>query len=382
MALPFHPVSLNAAEPAKLDEVLKPYLAEYGMPAIGAAVVRKGEIVALGVAGTRRAGADIPVQSGDRWHLGSDGKAFTSLLIAIQVEKGTLKWTSTPGEIFPELKAKMDPGFAAMTLRQLLSHTTGLASDKDEFWQLLVEAQKVDANLDAARFYIVQKTCDKPLDHAPDAQFAYSNLGYVVAGAMLERVTGRTWEELLQEQIFAPLDLKSAGIGPQSSVGKVDAPLGHAEVNGKLQAYLAGPQADNPPSVGPAGTAHMSLADFARWASWNAAEGKREPKLVSPETIRLMHTPVIMMDNPNAAPGTPRTGGYGLGWGQLQPEWAGGHKILQHGGSNTKNLAIIYVDTEADTAIVLVTNISNKKANEGFAKLVAVLYKDYIASTK
>lgn len=95
--------------------------------------------------------------------------------------------------------------------------------------------------------------------HPRGSKFDYSNLGFTFAGAMLERVGKKTWEELVEERIIQPLDLKTAGFGPQSSLGKVDAPLGHVLVNGKPKAMLAGPNGDNPLIIGPAGTMHMSV---------------------------------------------------------------------------------------------------------------------------
>ena len=173
-----------------------------------------------------------------------------------------------------------------------------------------------------------------PLESNPGEKFAYANMNYVIAGAMLERVGGKTWEELVIERIFAPLDLRTAGFGPQASLGKIDAPVGHGEVDGKIKAYLAGPNGDNPPILGPAGTAHMSVLDFARWAGWQAGEGRRGPKLVRPETLRKLHTPVISMTIKEAAPGTPPSGGYALGWGEMSVPWAP-EPLLFHGGSNT-----------------------------------------------
>jgi CubicO group peptidase (beta-lactamase class C family) len=211
------------------------------------------------------------------------------------------------------------------------------------------------------------------LSTEPGTAFAYSNMGYTLAGAMLERVGGKTWEELVTERIFKPLRLASAGFGPQATLGKVDAPLGHAVVDGKLKAFLAGPGADNPLVIGPAGTVHMSLLDFAKWAGWNAGEGRRGPRLVRPETLRTLHTPVISMpDRPDAAPGTPSRGKYALGWGQVIAEWAP-EPFVYHGGSNLKNLAHILLQPKHDFGLVLVTNVSGAKADQAFLALAQQL---------
>jgi len=106
------------------------------------------------------------------------------------------------------------------------------------------------------RYWMVKETASRPLDHARGSRFDFSNLGYVIAGAMLERLGNESWEELVEARIIEPMDLKTAGFGPQASLGKVDAPLGHILVNGKAKAMLAGPNGDNPLILGPAGTIH------------------------------------------------------------------------------------------------------------------------------
>jgi CubicO group peptidase (beta-lactamase class C family) len=84
---------------------------------------------------------------------------------------------------------------------------------------------------------------------------------------MLERAGGKTWEELVVERVFGPLGLRSAGFGPQAGLGCVDAPLGHlVGADGTPKPMLAGPNGDNPAVIGPAGTVHLSILDFARWA--------------------------------------------------------------------------------------------------------------------
>jgi CubicO group peptidase (beta-lactamase class C family) len=361
-------------DPDSLDDILRPYLSRYGLPAISAAVVKDGKVVASGAVGTRRAGADIPVSLDDRFHIGSDTKAFTALLAAMLVEEGRLKWTTTPAEVFPELAAGMHPDFRRVTLEQLLSHTSGLPSDNEDIFNLYRDAMFQEGNLDELRYALVREAGKRALPSPPGKVFAYSNLGYTVAGAMIERTAGKTWDELIVERIFTPLELATAGLGPQASLGRVDAPLGHVVVDGKTKAMLAGPNGDVPALIGPAGIGHMSILDFARWAGWNAGEGKRPPALVKPGTLRKLHTPVVSMpEKKDAAPGTPSKGRYALGWGEMPMEWAT-EPLIYHGGSNSMNLAHIWIDPRRDFAMVTATNIGGPKSNDALYSLARELY--------
>jgi CubicO group peptidase (beta-lactamase class C family) len=275
------------------------------------------------------------------------------------------------------LAEKLNPELKKVTLQQLLSHTSGIPADNDEFGALLGKAMLQDGNLDEMRYWLVRQCGPLSLTSSPGANFTYANMNYVFAGAMIERAAGKTWEELITGLIFEPLGLKTAGFGPQASLGKIDATLGHAVIDGKLKAFLSGPNGDNPPVIGPAGNAHMSILDFARWAGWNAGEGKRGPKLVRAETLKKLHTPVISTPpKMNPRPGTPSHGKYGLGWGEVQVDWAP-EPLLSHGGSNGKNLAFIWVEPKRDFAMVLMTNVGGEKADQALYALSRELYGRY-----
>jgi CubicO group peptidase (beta-lactamase class C family) len=369
-------ISASAADqPTSLNSTLEPYLKEFGLPALSAAAFKNGDIIAAGAVGTRRAGENLPVTIDDKFHLGSDSKAFTALLAGMYVQQGKLRWDSTLAEIFPELKEKMDPEFAKITVEELLSHSSGLA-DKD-LLDLVNRSYQQDGNMDDVRYWMLKETAPKPLDHPRGSKFSYSNLGYTLAGVILERLSGKTWEELVAEKIFEPMGFQSAGFGPQASLGQVDATLGHFIIDGKPKAMLAGPNGDNPLILGPAGTIHMSVLDFAKWAAWQAGEGKRPPALVSPEILKMLHTPVIDTGvREDAAPGTPKTGKYALGWGQVLESWAP-EPALTHTGSNNANLAVVTIWPQNDFGFVIMTNIGGKGADAALRKLGQDLYQQF-----
>lgn len=371
-AQPAQPAQPGDAAP--LADLLHPFLARHALPALAAAVVRDGHIIALGAIGTRRVGVDAPVAIDDRFHIGSDTKAMTALLAAILVEQGRLRWDSPTAEIFPELAASMTPGLRKATLEQLLSHTAGIPSRSDAFNRLLAASRDQDGlNLDEQRYAMLRAWCPEPLAADPGTTYAYSNLGYVIAGAMLERVTARTWEELLTDRLFTPLGLTTAGFGPQATIGRTDAPLGHRlRPDGTLKPILAGPAADNPPALGPAGTVHLSIPDFATWAAWNLAQGHRNPALVRPETLRKLHTPVIDIPNPT----TPARSGYALGWITI-PLPNGRGTMLTHTGSNTLNTALIVLEPTRNFGLVAATNTGGEHTAAALETVVVELYKNF-----
>jgi CubicO group peptidase (beta-lactamase class C family) len=268
----------------------------------------------------------------------------------------------------------MAPGLGRVTLAQFLSHTSGVPSDNEALLALLQQSNGEDGNLNDLRYWLLGQFVKQPLDSKPGKSFSYANMNYVIVGAMLERVSGKTWEELITERLFLPLALATAGLGPQATLGKIDAPLGHQVIGGQLKAMLAGPNGDNPLIIGPAGTAHMSVLDFALWAGWNAGEGKRGPALVSPATLKKLHTPVVAIPvGPNGGPGTPTRGRYGLGWAEVTVSWAR-EPLLQHTGSNDMNLAHIWLEPKRDLAMVVLTNLGGVQADAALLAVAQQLY--------
>ena len=360
----------------RIDDLLEPIPVKQELPALAAAVTREGRIIAVGAVGTRVQGQAIPVTVDDRFHIGSDTKAMTATLAGILIDEGQLSWTSTIGEVLGPVIPGLKPKFAAITLEQLLSHTSGLPTDNDEIAALYYNSDAYEMTSAEYRRRMIATWGTK---HEPGdpGKFAYSNLGFITVGAMIEQITGKPWELLIREQIFEPLALKTAGLGPQATMGLYDAPVGHfVDDTGKVTPHPWGPSADGPAVVGPAGIAHMSVIDFATWAGWNAGEGKRGPAIVKAETLKRLHAPHITMDIANPKPGTPKSGAYAFGWGLVKFDWSA-TPLLTHNGSNSMNLATILVDTDNDIGIAVTTNFPGDKADAALLEVTRLLYEKF-----
>ncbi len=314
--------------------ILEPIARKHDLPALAAAVVTKRGVEAIGAVGVRKRGTDVAVSKADLWHLGSETKAMTAALIARLVERGLLRWDATVAEVFPELAGEMDPAFRAATVRHLLAHRAGL--DRDLDWSSL-EAR---GSLKEQRLEALKRAFSKPKRRAPEAAYLYSNLGYVVVGAIIERVTGKTWEEAMREEIFVPLSMKTAGFGGLGTPGQIDQPWGHA--SGGKPTPKNGPEADNPPVLGPAGTVHASLEDWGRFIADLLRGLSGERGILRPESYRELIAP-------------PFGGSYALGWETAEREWAGG-KALNHCGSNTFYYANVWVAPERGFAVLVCAN--------------------------
>ncbi len=330
--------SLQGPAPAEGDPamiaLLEPIRQEHNLPALGAAVVSSRGLETLAVTGYRRRDDPTPVTTNDLWHLGSNTKAMTATLAARLVEQGRLSWDTTPAALFPELAGAVHPDLQAVTLRDLLAHRAGLAANPD--WGRLAR----EGTVTEQRRRAVREALAAPPEHPPRRQAHYSNLGYVIAGALLEQATGRSWEELLRAEVWTPLGMDRAGFGGVGSPGQLDQPWGHRR--GGRPAPHNGPAADNPPVLGPAGTVHAPLADWARFVADHLRGLRGEPGLLRPESYQVLSRP-------------PEGGEHALGWLAVQRDWAGG-PALNHCGCNTLFFANVWLAPARDRAVLVVAN--------------------------
>ncbi len=379
--------ALSATQTPFVLQTLEPLRTKFGLPAIAGAVAVKGDIIAYGVSGTRIRGAAFEsspyvkvfkVTPVDRFHLGSDTKAMTALLVGMAVDQGKLQWDSTIGSVLAPAVPKLNPQLAAVTIEQLLSHSGGIPRDTEEMKALYFSTDAFNYNLTPLRLRMIDAWKSHAPQTTPGTQFAYANFGYLIAGAMLEMATQVPWEEMIRLLVFEPLKLTTAGLGPQATPGKIDAPVGHAVAeDGSVTPMLWGAAADLPPCLGPAGVAHMSVLDFARWAAWNAGRARRAPALVKPETLARIHHPHIDTGKiPHPRPGVPTEGAYALGWGVVKFPWTRG-RVLTHNGSNGMNLAKVLVDTDNDVAVALLTNFPGDPADDAVNAAMEALYRHY-----
>ena len=356
----------SAPAPADVSGILEPIRERYRLPALAAVVLQGDRITMAGAVGVRKLGSPEEVTIDDRFHIGSDTKAMTATLCALLVEEGKLAWTSTIAEVFPELADSMDPDYRGVTLEQLLAHRGGTPADLDAggLWARLW--LRIGTPTEQRRT-LLEGVLTKPPAVKPGTKFLYSNAGYAIAGAMAEKVTGEAWEDLMRKRLFGPLGMTSAGFGPPGTAGRVDEPWGHAVRGDKLVAVEPGVLADNPPAIGPAGTVHVALGDWAKFIALHLRAAQGRARLLKPESFLKLHTPPEGQD-------------YALGWGVTSRPWGG--RVLTHAGSNTMWYAVVWVAPEKDFAVLVATNAGGDEAAKACDEAAGALVRRVVAPEK
>lgn len=340
----------------QVRELLEPIRRKHKLPALGAAVVRSRGMEACAVVGVRKHGADIAATDDDCFHLGSDTKPWTALLIAWLIERGLLTWDTPLLDVFPELRRTAADGWQDVTISHLLAHRAGLPANFPGGWWSV----KGD-DVRAQRVSVVEATVQTAPKAKPGTRYVYSNLGYVVLGAVAERVGKQSWEDLVQKVIAGPLGMKHVGFGPAGSVGKIDQPLPH---DGDGEPLEPTAETDNPPVMGPGGRLHCSLPDWSKFIAEHLNGIRGRGVLLKRAAYRRMH------DSPY--PGK----FYALGaWVGKYDTEKRPHRVLAHDGTNTFNYARAVLLTEEDIAVIAATNQGGAAAQEACNEVAGRLLK-------
>jgi len=341
----------TATQPRDLSALLDPILKKHDLPGMVAGIVVGDQLIATAAAGVRQRGSPEPVTLNDQFHIGSCTKAMTATLCAILVERGTLRWNMTLADAFPDLAGTMHEDFKPATLAQLLTNRAGVPANLDAggLWGRLWTAEGSPVEV---RRMLLEGVVSQPPAYPPGTKNIYSNAGFAIAGHIAETVTGKPYEDLMQEHLFAPRGMTSCGWGPPGSPGKVDQPRGHRR-NGK-HVLPSASGADNPPAITPAGRLHCTLSDWAQFISLHLrgdlVNPKHAPALLKPETFTRLHTPPDSLSD------------YAFGWSRPIRPWAKGDAadakgyVLTHGGSNTMWYCVTWVAPERDFAVMVMCN--------------------------
>ena len=325
----------------KIVAALETIRMNHKFPALGGALVTSRGLLSVAVTGVRKAGTDVAATVDDQWHLGSDTKAMTAVVIGKLIEERKLSWDMTVETAFGPRVSAAPEAFRRITLLQLLSHRAGLVSNIN--WNA---ASKTPGPPRDQRLAALKTIAASPLSSTPGSKYEYSNLGYVVAAMMAEVAADRAWDDMIRDVVFNPLQMTSCGFGGTGTAGKIDEPWPH-DANGK-PTPMNGPSVDNPPMMGPAGTVHCSLADWAKFIADQLAGLEGRDGVLHASTYAEMHTP-------------PFGGDYACGWLVTSRPWAGGIAYT-HNGSNTMNFATVWMAPARDFAVLVVTNRGGDEA--------------------
>lgn len=318
---------------SELDAILSKALAGKKAPAAGLLIIQDYEVVDQAVSGMRSLADLTPVSPTDVWNIGSDGKAMTAAMIARLVDRGVLSWESTISGVLPDLIGNARSEYRAITLTQLLTHTSGLpANVRDEQALNSLFYDESSASLsERRRAYIARALQDEP--EGRTGRFSYSNTGFLLAAFMAETASKKSYESLMRDEVFAPLGMTSAGFG-RPPTGQ---PAGHKDGRPAVSRDV------NPDFFAPAGNIYLSLGDWARFCIDQLLGANGKGILLRPQTYSVLQSP---------PPGAPVS----MGWFVRNRTAGLPGPVLYHEGSDGAWFAVVALSPTSGSGVLAVTN--------------------------
>ncbi|MFC4454286.1 serine hydrolase domain-containing protein [Deinococcus sonorensis] len=329
--------------PPELARPLDDLRLRHGLPGLAWGVTALDGSLLAGAAGRRRADQSDALSVHDRLHLGSCTKPMTATLLATLVPD-VLTWDTPLTDVFGA--AEVHPAYHPATLAHLLSHTSGLPpfEETEHFEDAPGPGGNSWGVRDAFARHALRQT-----PWAEIGTYRYSNAAFGVAAVMAERCTGTRWEDLMQERVFGPLGLGSAGFGWPARTNPQE-PWGHQREGGPWVPHDPHDAYQLHPGIGPAGDVHMSVLDFTVFARDHLRGLHGQGRLLPDTAYQRLHTPFV--------PG----GRAGFGWGVSQYR---GRRASSHSGSADTFLALLLVLPDEPYAFVVVTNAAGDAAEAG-----------------
>lgn len=353
----FSPSESGTAGDGNLSAILDQIRIDFKVPALSAMMIVGDSVLEMEAVGDRVFGFTDKVTKNDQWHIGSITKAMTATLAARLVEQGVINWDTTIGEIFADTSIR--DAYKEVRLEELFYHTSGVISDITRIASWTGDRENITDIVALRRQWALELL---NFEHQiVRGHYLYSNGGYIIAGSMLESVTGKSWELLMDEQIFEPLEMINSGFGSPGVSGKRLQPQGHYKSGNFWIPVDPGPFADNPPPLGPAGTVHTTMTDFAKYLREHVNGANGQDGIVTAESFQKLHTPF---------PGI----NYAMGWG------TGGtsdNRILAHNGSNTIWFAEVRFEPDNDYAIMVATNAGDTGGQDVIIRGIRIMIERF-----
>jgi D-alanyl-D-alanine carboxypeptidase len=332
--------TLDPALQGRIDRIAAQVLEQTGVPSASVAVVKSGKLVYTQAYGKARLDPPLAATPEMRYSIGSISKQFTAAAILLLQEEGKLSLDDAIGKYVPGLTRGDE-----VTIRQILSHTSGYQDYWPEDYVMTPMLHVESAQ------QILDTWAKKPLDFEPGTQWQYSNTNYVIAGHIVEAVTGSSLMDFLTQRVFRPLGMKSVWNSDESKLTQADATAYYCHALGPLRVA---------PKEGrgwmfAAGELAMTAHDLALWDESLIAQS-----ILKPESYKQMFTEVKLKDGKGTH--------YGLG---VDVRDRDGHRSIEHSGEVSGFVADNVVLVDDGVAVAVLTNQDAVGAASTIARLAA-----------
>ena len=338
---------------AAIEKTLDDKRKELGIPGISLAIVKDDKVIYLKGLGVKDFEHNIPVTPDTRFAIGSASKAFTAMLAVISADEGKLTLDDSPKKFLPYFTLRDEEAAAKITLRDLLSHRSGLNR---------TDLAMVTGVLNREELIKVAGMA-KPTAKLGE-KFQYQNVMYAAAGEAVAKAQNSTWDDLIARKIFKPLGMTNSDTSAEAMQKSRDYSYGY-DYNASTKVTRRLPQRASP-AAAPAGAINSSVRDMAQWVRLMLGNGVfNGRRLVSEKGFDELVRKQINIGG---------TVDYGLGW--FLRQW-NGHKVVEHGGNIDGFSSQVAFMPDQKLGFVLLTNVT---ASSLGAVAMNTIWKNLVAT--
>lgn len=332
---------------SELDNYVVRVMQEFEVPGLSVAIVKDGKVVLTKGYGVRKLGEPAPVDDRTLFGIASNTKAVTATALALLVEEGKLQWDAPVIQYLPWFQLADPYVTRELTVRDLLVHRSGLGLGAGDllWWPPSTYDRKE----------IARRLRYLPLKTSFRSAYAYDNVLYLIAGEVIEAVSGKTWEDFVQTRILDPVGMTGSNVLHSAAAANGNVAATHAKIDGRVQPvkpFLS----DN---TNPAGGINSSAEDMAKWMIVQLDSGRLDDgsRLFSPKTTEelwALVTPIpIGKLSPELQPLRPNFNGYALGLGVRDYR---GKKTVSHTGGLPGYVSRLTLIPELKLGVLVLTN--------------------------
>lgn len=324
-------------------EFVTKIMAEWKVPGMAVAIVKDGKVIFAEGFGLRDVKQDLKVTPHTIFPIGSCSKAFTAAGVGILVDEGKVGWDEPVRTYLPDFKLQGEYASAHITLRDLLSHRTGLPRH-DLMW--------MGGQFDRRELYDRLRYLE--MNKELRAVWQYQNLMFMTAGYLVGKVDGSSWEDFMQKRIIDPLGMKETNFSVALTQKAADFSRPYMEVKDKIEQV---PYRDIT-AVGPAGSINSNVLDMAQWVLMNLNKGKFGNKqIVSEASMAQIHSPQMLTPMPIQYDEILYVS-YGMGW-VIEPYR--GHLLLWHNGGIDGFVSQVAFLPRENSGLVILSNLNQNQ---------------------
>jgi CubicO group peptidase (beta-lactamase class C family) len=352
--------STAALDWSAFDKYVAQAARDWHVPALAIAVVKDDSLVFAKGYGVLQVGTDKRADEHTRFAIGSTTKAMTSTALAMLVDEGKLRWDDRVAKYIPELELYDPYVTRELTVRDLLTHRTGLPGTDLLWYQWHYSTPEIIRRL---RFV-------KP-ESSFRSNWEYQNVMYSLGGTIVERVSGMPWDAFIRQRIFAPLGMNESETTVAAIAGKPNVAVPHYEIRDTVRVAAV----RSTDAIAPAGSVWSSVSDMSKWMRFILDSGRVGSKqLVKPATFRELIAPQIrapLDEYPALQLAKPSFFSYGLGWFiqdyRERPVW-------MHTGSIDGMCAIIGLLPNEHVGVYVLENLDHAEVRHALMYSVFDLY--------